>query len=334
MTNVKRKNVAVNESKRAVAQTEAANDNASRAVLLKQERGALPRSTHEGVVRFGEIEADVFVLENGTACLSKRGVLRLLTGREDPSGSLDRLVSAVSKTLKKVPLPNSAQNGTLPHKTSGQLPLPNPKFIKFTTADGSAVVDGLDADSIVDLFQLYVKALEKGVLRADQIPLAARAAIVLGAVAREGLRLAIYSATGAQQYLQAQLVEDRIAASLRKEAGRWERLFTEEFFVALAKLLRVEASRNGKRPTVFAYFLKRYFYEWWDTETYAELRRRNPDPVNGPRHHQFLTDFARERFKQHQRDVLLLLKSSSSLDDFDNRFRAAFNGRGLQLSFG
>lgn len=334
MANVKRKNAAVNESKRPAAQIEAANDNASRAVLLKQERAALPRSTHEGVVRFGEIEADGFVLENGTACLSRRGVLRLLTGREDGTGDLGKLSRSLWKTLGNLPQPNLAQNGTLPQKNSGGLPQPNLAFLRFTAADGSAVVDGLDADSIVDLFQLYVKALEKGVLRADQIPLAARAAIVLGAVAREGLRLAIYSATGAQQYLQAQLVEDRIAASLRKEAGRWERLFTEEFFIALAKLLRVEASRKGKRPTVFAAFLSRYFYEWWDAETYAELRRRNPDPVNGPRHHQFLTDFARERFKQHQRDVLLLLKSSSSLGDFDNRFRAAFNGRGLQLSFG
>lgn len=330
MANVKRKNAAVNESKRPAAQTEAANDNASRAVLLKQDRAALPRSTHEGVVRFGEIEADGFVLENGTACLSKRGVLRLLGVPDD--GKLLRYAGRISAAIQ--PGPNKNQNNTPPHKNSGEVPGTNLKFVRFATADGSAVVDGLDADSIVDLFQLYVKALEKGVLRADQIPLAARAAIVLGAVAREGLRLAIYSATGAQQYLQAQLVEDRIAASLRKEAGRWERLFTEEFFIALAKLLRVEASRKGKRPTVFAAFLSRYFYEWWDAETYAELRRRNPDPVNGPRHHQFLTDFARERFKQHQRDVLLLLKSSSSLGDFDNRFRAAFNGRGLQLSFG
>lgn len=293
------------------------------------DRSSLPRATHEASVAFGEIEADGYVLENGTACLSKRGVLRLLGISDD--GKLQRYAARVEAALR--PGPNPRANGTMPHQNSGRMPGPNLRTVRFVTADGSAVIDGLDADSVVDLFQLYVTALGRGVLRADQVPLAARAAIVLGAVAREGLRLAIYSATGAQQYLQAQLIEDRIAASLRREAGKYARLFTDEFFIALARVLRVEPSRNGKRPTVFAAFLSKYFYEWWDKETYAELRRRNPDPTKGSRHHQFLTEFARERFAQHQRDVLVLLRSSTSLGDFDNRFGAAFRGRGLQLSF-
>lgn len=300
--------------------------------LENVKRCDLPRATHGSTVRFGEIEVDGYVLENGVACLSKRGVLRLLTGKD--ASQLEQYVRALRKSLGKVPVTNSTASGILPQKNSGEVPVTNIKFVSFKTADGSAVVDGLDADSVVDLFQLYVKALEKGVLRADQIQLAARAAIVLGAVAREGLKLAIYSATGAKQYLEAQLVEDRIAASLRKEAGKWEQLFTPEFFIELARLLRVQASRNGKRPTVFAWFLATYFYKWWDLDTYKRLKERNPHPTKGKRHHQFLTDFARDRFKQHQRDVLILMKSSSTISDFANRFGAAFKNRGLQLSLG
>lgn len=288
----------------------------------------MPRCTHRGPVRFGEVVADGYVLEDGTACLSKRGVLRLLGVPDD--GKLYRYVGRVERALE--PGSNTDAGAVLPQKNCGRALGPNLRTVRFKTPDGAAVVDGVDADAAVDIFKLYVTALEKGVLRADQIALAARAAIVLGAVAREGLRMAIYTATGAQEYLQAKLVEDRIAASLKLEAGKWERLFPDEFFVALAKVLRVEPSRNGKRPTIFAHFLSRYFYAWWDKDTYAELRRRNPDPVHGPRHHQFLTEFARERFKQHLRDVIILLKSSASLADFHQRFQAAFYGAGLQLS--
>jgi hypothetical protein len=303
------------------------------------DRAMLPRATHHAPVRFGDLEVDGYVLQEGTASFSSRGVLKLMTGAD--TGNLSRYLTRLrdaeggrrSATAKSAG-PDGPQIAAISSDSSSESVGPDLRSIRFLSVDGSTVIDGYDADAVVDIFQRYARLANENKLRAEQIKIALRVSVVLGAVAREGLKLAIYSATGAKQYLEAQMVEDRLAASLKREAGKWMRLFSDEFFLTLARVLRVEAQRKGRRPPIFSAFIAKYFYAWFDQDVYNKLRQVNPLPTKGTKHHQFLTDFARERMEKHQRDVILLLRTSASLEDFDMRFGAAFRGQGLQIGLG
>jgi hypothetical protein len=128
--------------------------------------------------------------------------------------------------------------------------------------------------------------------------------------------------------------------ALRTEAARWKRLFRPEFFDALAHLFRLELGADGHRPACFGAFLAEFFYEWFDKDVLEELRRRRdahralPPGECGKRrnHHQHLNDEVRQRFEKHHDEVLILVKSSTSLADFRNRFNCVYRNGWLQLS--
>jgi hypothetical protein len=271
----------------------------------------IPRAAHAGTLRFGEIEVPCFVLDGGADVLTARGITQIFAASK--KGHLEGFVEAISP---------------------GSWGIFAASKVRFRLPESNAVADGYPGDVLVDVCNLYVRALAAGTLHPKQVPLAARAAVIVTSCAKAGITAAIWEATGYDKVKARCALQDKLAAVLRQEAGRWERLFTPEFFDDLARLFRLELGDDGRRPLCFAAFLREFFYEWFDGDVYAELHRRNPRPAKGSNHHQFLADFARVRFDRHQRDVLLLLRASEGLGDFRMRFNAVFRGQGLQLSFG
>lgn len=266
----------------------------------------------DGVLKFGEVEIPCLTLESGEALLTGRGILRVFAGPK--RGDLKTFIARI---------PGVSSGFSLVPKGEYQLP------------DNNALATCYPAETLIDICTFYVNALSAGTLHPKQVPLAMRAAVIVGACAKAGITALVWEATGFDKVKGERMLQDKLAAALRHEAGKWGKLFEQEFFAALARLFHLRLDSNGRRPMCFAVFIAEFFYEWFDTDVYVELKRRNPSPVqSGIKHHQHLTDFARERFRAHQRDVLLLLRTSASLDDFRMRFDAAFRGTGLQLSFG
>lgn len=275
----------------------------------------IPRALRDGTLRFGEIEVPCHVLADGAGLLTGRGILRVFAGGKD--GDLDRLLTRI------------------PHDSSDFSLVPG---VRFRAAGNNAIAEGYPGDTLIDICTLYTRALAAGTLHPKQVPLALRALAIVNACAKAGITAAIWEATGYDKVKVAGALQDKLAAALRHDAGQWERLFSPDFFGELAKLFRLKLGPDGRRPMAFAGFLAEFFYEWFDRDVYTAVKAKNPRlPALGGereyRHHQFLTPFARERFERHQRDVLILMQASTSLDDFRMRFNAIFRGGGLQLSF-
>lgn len=292
--------------------TRAGSDRAS----THDQNEVVPRALRGGVLRFGEIEVPCYVLANGTALLTSAGITRIFASSRE--GNLSGFVARISRD------------------SSGFSLLPS---LRFRLHNDNAVAKGYPSDTLIDVCSLYVRSLAAGTLHAKQVPLAARAVSIVTACAKTGIVALIWESTGYDKVKAAGALQDKLAATLRHEAGRWERMFSPEFFSALAKVFRIELGSNGRRPMCFAAFLAEFFYEWFDADVYAAVKTRNPrrpehDGAREYRHHQFLTDYARERFRRHQRDVLLLMRASTGLIDFRMKFDAAFRGGPLQLSFG
>ena len=274
-------------------------------------RPLIASAPYAGDLRFGEIELPCFVLDDGLSVLTASGITKVFASSK--AGNLEGFVEAISP-------------GSFEKLASSK--------IRFRLPGNNAIAEGYPADVLIDVCTLYVKALATGKLHPKQVPLAVRASVVITACAKAGINAAVWEATGYDKIKAHGALQDKLAIALRQEAGKYQRLFTPEFFSELARLFHLTLGDDGRRPWCFAAFLREFFYEWFDADVYEELRARNPRPTDGTKHHQFLTDYARGRFEQHQRDVLLLLRTSASVPDFRMRFNAVFRGAGLQLSFG
>lgn len=280
---------------------------------LQQRPDSVPRALREGVLRVGDVAVPCYVLPDGTPLITTRGILAILADAKH--GSLARYTSRI------------------PEKYSGFSLEP----VRFRLPDNNAVAEGYSAEALTAICRAYNDAFWAGDLRADQRGLAARASGVLSAVSNAGITALVWEATGYDKIKREGALQDKLAFALRAEAGKWAPLFKHEFFEAMAPLFNLRLGDDGRRPMCFGAFLAEFFYEWFDEDVYAALKAKNPRLLRGHRgfrHHQFLTPSARDRFDRHQRDVLLLMRASSSLQDFRMRFNAAFRGGGLQLSFG
>lgn len=273
------------------------------------------RALRDGTLAFGDVEVPCYVLPGGDDYLTSAGITRVFASSKEGnlSGFLAR-IPGVSSDFSLVP--------------STRFRLPN----------NNAVADGYRAEVLVDICNLYVRALAAGALHPKQVPLAARAAVIVTACAKVGITALVWEATGYDKVKAANALQDRLALVLREEAAEWAVLFTPAFFSELARLFRLELRGDGRRPMVFAAFIAEFFYGWLGRDVYDAIKARNPrrealDFEREHKHHQFLTEPARAQFDRHQRDVLILMRASSGLDDFRMRFNAAFRGGGLQLSF-
>jgi hypothetical protein len=247
-------------------------------------------------------------MPDGATYLSTGGCMRVLVGTEN--GQFKRLVERIERRSLGF--------------SSG------PEF-EFHPPDNNTVVCGYSTDVLVALAGQSVALYFADQLHPSQTDTARRAGALLAACAANDLRRAVWAATGYVDLRRELTPDEKVAFALRLEAGPWQRLFSREFFLTLARLFRLELGSDGRRPLCFAAFLREFFYEWFDEEVYAELKRRNPRPTKGSNHHQLLSPEARASFERHHRDVLLLMRASESLSDFRMRFNAALRGQGLQM---
>lgn len=274
------------------------------------------RALRDGVLRLGDVEVPCYVLPDGTDLLTKREIIGIFAGRK--RGDFGAYLAPILGNSSEIPLDAS---------------------IRFRLPNNNAVAEGYRAEVLVDICNLYVRALAAGTLHPKQVPLAARAAVIVTACAKVGITALVWEATGYDKVKAANALQDRLALVLREEAAEWAVLFTPAFFAELARLFRLELRGDGRRPMVFAAFIAEFFYGWLGRDVYAAIKAKNPrrealDFEREHKHHQFLTEPARAQFDRHQRDVLILMRASSGLDDFRMRFNAAFRGGGLQLSLG
>lgn len=265
----------------------------------------LARASHAGRVQFGDVSIQCFVCD-GEALLTGRGIARVLRGAK--GGSLSRL-------LERIP-------SEFGDKIRGAR-----RVILLPTGQRA---QGYPADALVTICRSFHEAARTGALHHKQHAIATRATAVLVSCASVGIDALVFEATGFDSDKPESALQDKLTRVLRAELGQWERLFSREFFHELSRMLRLPLTGGRGRPMRFGAFIAKFFYEWFDEDVAEALRLKNPSPARGSNHHQWLTPEARSRFIQHQRDVILFMRSSQTFADFENRFYAAFGRCGLQ----
>jgi hypothetical protein len=266
-----------------------------------------PKATHSGVLFDGLL--DCFVLADERRVVSRRGFANALSGGH---GSTN-----LAQYLSRIP--------------GGSEALAACTVLEFTPPSGG-LASGIDATAIPDLLQLYVDALGSGALHPQQLPVAARAAKMLGALAKIGIIALVDEATGYQQQREAAALSFAFRAILLESTCEWDLMWPADFVVAMCAL-HGEKWAGGPHPAFLASTYDKIYHLILGGSVCSELKRRNPEPHHGTNHHQWLTPEAREVVRRQIPILIALAETCGNKEEFWARLEHRYAKRPLQTSW-
>lgn len=276
---------------------------------------SLPISLFQGTLEMANISFPVHVLNNGKRVIAQREVVGLLTG--NVKGGLDRYFRAsnLANFVPKRFLGKSLDQATIQFKV------------------GSRLAYGYEATDLVDICDMYLRARDAGKLLQSQKKLAIQAEIIIRASAKVGIIALIDEATGYQKVRAKNALRLKLQAYIAEELQEWAKQFPDEFFYELARLENVSYSPRN-RPLRWGKYIMTFVYRAIDKDVAKELKNRNPNPHYKQNLHQWLEKYGREQLNAQIYQVLGIMKTCKTMDDFRAKFKSIFQKDPFeQLSF-
>jgi hypothetical protein len=293
------------------------------------ETGDLPKATHQGKMLVGDLDLDCYVLEDGRRVFHKRGMARAL-GMKSGGGNV--FLRAVQR---------KGLGSEIDRKLFDKIG--NPIVFKPLTQD---LGHGYDAEVLVEICRVIIRAQESGKLHPTQHGLAEQAKILLTAFAKVGVTALIDEATGFQQVRSPDALRVLVQQYIEEERREWEKQFPDEYYDELNRLYgskRLTVTGSGaviqNRPQHFAKFTRSYVYHpLANGAVLEELDRLNPKidkkGTRKARFHQHLNEgYGIEKLKRQVGEILTLIKVSDTVGQFKKLFARRFPQAGTQLSF-
>lgn len=252
-------------------------------------------ATHQGEININGIIIPCAVLENRERVISIRGIATALgtkgggaywkSKREKPDEEiLPEFISAKNvETYARVKLPELIA-GTISYRAlSGQ------------------EAEGIKAEIIPDICDIWVKALSDGVLTEKQQKTAQQAHILLSAFAKLGVTALVDEATGYQKEKDEyqKLVERYIATELQP----WIKTFGEDYYYQIYRLKGWDWDRfavdRKNHPWAVANITNRIVYEKLPDGVLGALQDLNPANAKGNRSHRHFQHLSPDEGKVH-----------------------------------
>ncbi len=243
----------------------------------------LLRATHQGILRIGEKELTCAVLEDGTRVLSRNAIFRAL-GRTKRGRALEEtrepnMPSFIdAKNINQL-IDNELRSGL--------------KGLRYITKNGR-VVNGYIAQILPSICDVYLEAREKGILKPQQLPLAAASEILVRALSKVGIIALVDEATGYQEVRDKKELQIILDKYLLKDYAKWAKRFPDEFYELMFRLRGWQwKGMQVNRPSVVGKYTNDLVYERLAPGLLDELKRINPPNEVGRRkskHQQWLTE--------------------------------------------
>lgn len=269
----------------------------------------VPFSMFRGTLKFGDMDIECHVLNDGKRVFTQGEVVRVLTGGTESSN--------LGRYLGRNPLiGNDFSVGPIPFKVPG-----NPQ-----------IAIGSEATLLVEICEKYLDARSQNLLKPSQRKLAAQAEIVVRVCAKVGIVALVDEATGYQQVRAKNALQLKLQAFIADEMQEWARMFPEDFWLELARLEGVHYSPRS-RPLRWGKYVMMFVYDAIDADVGKWLRENNPDPRFLQNHHQWLKKFGREKVHDQIMQVIAVMKLCHDMTDFKSKFAHVFKKTPLQITF-
>lgn len=230
-----------------------------------------------GPVRIFDVELDCYILEDGTAILSKRKMMKAIgrswkgdsrTGRPNFIGAVN-LQPFISAELEE--------------KLDG---------VEFYY--GSQLISGYHADILPLVCNVYLEARQAGVLTDSQLPIAQKCEMLIRSFARVGIVALIYEQLGYERYKDPSALRLLVESYLTDEIRKWSKEFPDVLFSQMDRIYGNLRTTSRNRPYYYAKFIRKYIYDPIEKGLVLhELDNRNPPNDKGHRrvrHHQLMNE--------------------------------------------
>jgi hypothetical protein len=253
-------------------------------------KGPIRHSIDEGAAQFGDMEFRCAVLDDETRVISGAEFMRVmgiyrsgaLSTRRSDDEELPLPLHLAFKNLR----PYIMEDGDLVHS------LRTP--IRYRDLGGS-IGEGIDARVLRRICNVWVRAQADGVLGPSQEKIAARAQLLLDALADVAIIAIIDEATGYQKRRALNALQAILAAYIAPELMPWQKRFPNSYYEQIYKVMGWKYDASSTARTAYVGKLtNKLIWDKLPPGVAHQLRRLNPvDPATGRRkrkHHQLLTD--------------------------------------------
>jgi len=283
------------------------------------------RATHSGTLKIGDVEFRCVVLEDGTRVISGTGFMKglgmyrsgaLWTRRKDDQDGAQTPLFLAYKNLK--PFVSDELSDVL--KTQ----------YEYLPKKGNRIQrGGIKGEAIPKICDVWLQARDAGVLKKTQLIIAAKADMLMRALAQVGIIALIDEATGYQYDREHDELARLLAVYLSEERLKWAKVFPDEFYRLIYKLKNWPFPVGTKRTQLIGKITNRIVYEKLPEGVLEKLRELNPkNPKTHRRsakHFQHLSeDIGQEDLRHHLLQLIALLRAASNWPIFERLFARAF----------
>lgn len=291
---------------------------AKNAGLAKGTKG-LPKAVHGGFLKIGEKEIECGVLPDKTRVISCSSI-RSALGLSNPSKK--QLIRS-----KEANLPTFLISMSLSHYQS-MIADDSTSFVEYVNKQGNKT-QGMKAELLPKICEIYLKAREDGALPSQQLPIARQCEIILTSLAKVGVIALVDEASGYQEERAKNELQILLEKYISEELRQWTKKFPNEFFKQVYRLhgweypnISKETMKSKNHPQYVGQLINKYIYDRLPPGVKEELEKRNPineKGIRNHRHHQFLTeDVGDDNLQKQITQVVTLMRVSDDLDSFKN----------------
>lgn len=283
-------------------------------VEAKKAKAGLPKATHNGKLKIGNIELDVAVLDNDSRILSATSVFEAFDRPRRANSRLE--IDGI-----KIPAFMDAKNLE---------PFINQDTMKWIRpveySSGNQTKTGYNAALLPAMCSVYLSARRAGVLTQSQEKLAVKSEILLDAFAQVGIIALVDEATGYQEKREKDALAKIFEAFVAKELQPWVKTFPTDYYKELCRLYGVKYPplKNNQFPQFFGHVTNDAVYTRLAPEILPELKKAASKQEKKAKLHQFLTnDVGHPKLREHLSSIITILKLSKDKEDFKRMLNIA-----------
>ncbi|MBQ9259353.1 MAG: hypothetical protein IJ187_05825 [Neisseriaceae bacterium] len=299
---------------RAAKQTpEERKAHAMKMVEAKKRKSLLPKATHNGELKIGNVIINCAVLDNGERVVRENDVfeqfgtpgseLRRIRNEMKESSGMDIPLFLASKSLQPL-IKRNFDNGEL-------------DLIEYTDSGKEKV--GYNATILPKVCEVWLQARDNGLLQKSQEEKVKKIEIFMRGLAHVGIIALVDEATGYQREREKNALAEILEAFVAKELQPYLKTFPPEYYEELFRLWNVPypPKKPQWRPAYFGKITNNVVYARLAPKLLPELKKESSKIEKSHKLHQLLTsDLGHPKLREHLVSVVSLLKISKTKEEF------------------
>jgi hypothetical protein len=232
----------------------------------------LPRATHQGIVKIGDVQIPCAVLDDGTRVIRERSIAKAL-GKKGSGGYWKKKKTKEEGALLPEYVSAKYLEPFVPDDTRDKLINP----IHYRQKSGNEAL-GVSASFLPEICNIWLIARDQGALSTEeQRDTAKKAEILMRGLAHIGIIALIDEATGYEKVRDRDALEKILEQWIKKELAPWAKTFPDEFYEQMFRLKGWQYKPiQIKKPQVVGHYTNDIVYDRLEKGVLDELKSKEP----------------------------------------------------------